>query len=114
MNVATLDELTHINIVLGMILLKQGKRNFRIEDLQRGLDKCSEKYPRLKISRKEMENTFFFYHQFLCGDASIPEYGLNEEGRKRIQGEFDKYTPDLQTELRAIAKDVWGIPYPTR
>jgi len=109
---AKLDEPSHRDVILTTILLKPGKRNFKIGDFQSGLKRCSNEYPRLKISQHTIENVFLIYHPYLCGQLDIPEYCLGREGRRIVQKEFDNYDFSLQKELQTIAEKVWASNSP--
>lgn len=103
----TLDDITHREIILSLILLKPGPRNFRVEDLKRGLGVASNENPRLKIPSDSVDTTFFFYDHYLHGDFDLPHYRLNEYGKKCLQKDFDGYAPELQNTLRELAGKVW-------
>jgi len=103
----TLDDLTQSEIILNLILLKQGNGNFRVEDLKRGLDSVSSERPRLRISLDSISNTFFFYDHWLHGEFDLPHYRLSREGQTYLQKEFDTYNPELQNRLKGVAEKVW-------
>ena len=104
----SLDQLTHREIILNTILLKQGNKNFYVKDLEKGLIRYSGKYLKSEIKQESVETTFFFFHPHLCGELNLPQYRLGEEGRKIINKEFNKYPFKLQQELRKFAKKVWN------
>ncbi len=103
----TLEYLTSREIILSLIYLKQGKRDFYVEDLKKGLDTVSAESTRLKISWNSIMNTLFFYHPYLCGELDLPGYRLNKEGQKIVQKEFAAYSPELQNRLKKLAEKVW-------
>lgn len=102
-----LDDLTHSEIILSLILLKPGERNFRVEDFARGLRTVSAESHRLRISNDAIDSTFFFFDQYLHGEFDFPHYKLNEEGRRYVQREFATYSPELQQRLTKLAGKVW-------
>ncbi len=104
----TLEDITHSEIILSLILLKPGKRNFRVEDLHQGLKDISTESSRLRISWDSISNTFFFYEPYLTGELNFPHYRLSEEGKAFLQREFATYSPELQHRLTELAEKVWG------
>lgn len=107
MSMKTLDDITHSEIILGLILLKPGKRYFRVEDFGRGLKVVSTESPRLRISGDTIDRTFFFWDHYLHGDFDSPYYRLSEEGKAILQREFSTYSPELQQRLVELAEKVW-------
>ena len=103
----TLDDITHSEIILSLILLKPGERNFRIEDFARGLRAVSAENPRLRISNNAIDDTFFFWDHYLHGEWNLPHYILSREGRKDLQKEFAAYSKELQDKLKELAEKVW-------
>ncbi|MEK6939370.1 MAG: hypothetical protein AABX31_01455 [Nanoarchaeota archaeon] len=107
MSATTLDDLTHSEIILNLVLLKPGERNFRIEDFARGLRAVSGENPRLRISNNAIDDTFFFYDHYLHGEWDLPHYRLSREGRRDLQKEFNTYSAELQHKLTELAEKVW-------
>lgn len=103
----TLDDLTNDEIILSIIHLKQGKKNFLVEDLKRGLDSVSSESPRLRISSVGIGNTFFFHDQWLHGEFDLPHHRLSRDGLRYLQKEFSAYHPELQDRLKGLAEKVW-------
>lgn len=103
----TLEDITHSEIILSLILLKPGKRNFRVEDLHQGLKDVSTESSRLRISLDSISNTFFAYEPYLSGEYNLPHYRLSDEGRTHLQKEFATYSPELQQRLTQLAGKVW-------
>lgn len=107
MPATNLDEITHREIILSLILLKPGERNFRVEDLKRGLDAVSTENPRLNISGDSIDSTFFFFDHYLHGEFDLPHYRLSREGRRDLQTKFAAYSPELQDRLTELAEKGW-------
>lgn len=103
----SLDDITHSQIILSLILLKPGQRNFRVEDFARGLRAVSAESPRLRISNDTIDSTFFFFDHYLHGDLDLPHYRLGNEGRRDLQQEFATYSSELQQKLTQLAGKVW-------
>lgn len=107
MSARTLDEMTNSEIILSLIFLKPGERNFRVEDLKRGLSAVSAESPNLSISGDNLDRTFFFWDHYLHGDLDLPHYRLSEEGSNFLQKEFATYSPELKLKLAELAEKVW-------
>ena len=107
MSATTLDEITHSEIILSLILLKPGMKDFRFEDLTSGLKAASSEEPRLRISTDAVSNTFFFLDHYLQGDLTSPYYKLSREGADFLQKEYSIYSPELKNRLRELSEKVW-------
>ncbi len=103
----SLENITQREILLNVILLKTGNRNFTVEEVKRGLDCVSKEYPRTKMSWKQISDVFFFYNSYLYGELDNQHYRLSKEGKEIFKADFKKYNPELQDLLHRIAKKVW-------
>jgi len=56
----SLEELTHREILLSIIHLKEGGRNFLLTELKKGLEYAALEWPQVNISWKSISTVFFF------------------------------------------------------
>lgn len=114
-------EMSHQDIVLGIIFLKGGA-TFNEGALELGLKKCASKYPLLADivgyhsdgatgKSSSLSNTLAFAemgHILVPGDWSIPDIRMSEHGKKIVEKQLkDEYGADIFDRLRTLAEDVW-------
>ena len=106
----TLEEMTHSDILMGIILFKKGNQNFLTEELKKGLRKASKKYPTLgEIKEDTIYNIFFFQSRYLSGEMNLPHYRLSNEGKEHFRYYLlDRNNKNVMTYLEEIAEKVWG------
>ncbi len=107
----TLEEMTHHDILMGIILFRKDKNpNFKIEELRDGLKKAFEKYPILgEIKDRTLDNLFFFQQRYLSGEMNLPHYRLCEEGEKVFRYHLlDRNNEVVLKYLEEVAEEVWS------
>jgi len=117
----SLPEITHQDIVLGIIFLKGGG-SFDEGALEHGLKKCARNYPLLEdIVRyhsdgtigesSSLNNTLAFAEMVYLlepSDCTAPDIRMSEHGRKIVEKQLkDEYGEDIFDRLRPLAEDVW-------
>ncbi len=103
----SLEKLMDSEIILNLIFLKSGNKNFLFETLKKGLSDVEKESSALKMGWDDISRIIFIYNEWVAGDLYSEYYKLSSDGRKYVQSKFDTYTPELQQRLKYIAEKVW-------